>query len=187
MFTTAKDIEAAGEETAPVPSTPDEQVATSEEGPTTDAVAINAKRAQIINLMSSRLKTSLVKKTRATYWDASHEIRIVCSISKSYPDPIYRYWYAYHPTWDAFLAEGKQAYVVWGCLNLDKAFAMPREKLHALLPQMITTTRPDGKIYWHIKILEKGPQQYFLQLPHGVEDLPLAPFEVVEAQSLVSD
>ena len=176
MFTTAKDVSSTEEETLS-----DQTTSTSPtvkiDTPSTNLAAINDKREKIIAMMSSNLKTTLLQKSRATYWDASHKTRVACSISKTYPDSIYRYWYAYHPSWDAFLAEGEHSYVVWGGVDLNVAFMMPRAEFVPHLSKMITTTRPDGKEYWHVKILEKSPGTYFLQLPHAEDDLALAPFQ----------
>ncbi len=142
-----------------------------------DPTAISVTLDAVIDAVSKKLQTGFVKKTRATYWDSSHALRVICSISKPYNKGIYRYWYAYHPAWDDFLEDGETSYVVWGCLDLRKAFVIPRSEFKVHLSNMITTTRPDGKMYWHVKILEKEPDTYYLQIPQG-KDLALKPYEL---------
>jgi hypothetical protein len=36
-------------------------------------------------------------------------------------------WYAYHPAWDSFLAEGERSFFVLGCVDRSEAFAIPRK------------------------------------------------------------
>jgi hypothetical protein len=50
----------------------------------TDGITLQRKRSDIINAMSSRLGTPLSARSRALYWNASHEVRVACSISKRY-------------------------------------------------------------------------------------------------------
>lgn len=178
MFSAAKDVGEAAEEVsaeAEVHSAASDQV----ESHSMDIAAINAKREQLLSAASKTLGRALVKKTRATYWDPTHEVRVTCSISKAYPDnSIYRYWYAYHPAWDSFLAEAKDAYAIWGGLDIGFGFMVPQADLKAHLDKMNKTVRPDGKTYWHIKILEKVPGNYFLQLPLADDDLPLEKYKL---------
>lgn len=179
MFTTAADVGAAVVEEAVTSQEVDAGASSPEEGAESGLTAINEKRDELIKLMSARVGAALLRKSRATYWDAAHQTRVVCSVSKPYLGSIYRYWYAYHPSWDEFLVEGVSRYVVFGATDLDVAFVIPRDQLHEKLLHLIKTTRPDGKYYWHIKILEPSPGNYFLGLSHNAEeDWPLLPFQV---------
>lgn len=177
MFATAKDLDAAIEETPTTEST--ENAPFNDSPPSTDTIAINTKRDQLIRAMSEKLDVGLVRKTKATYWDISREIRVVCSISKPYSDSIYRYWYAYHPTWDEFLAGGTQGYMIWGATDLDFSFVFSRGEFQRLLGGMLTTTRLNGKIYWHVKIIEAEAGRYSLHLPHTGKDLSLETHKVL--------
>jgi hypothetical protein len=119
----------------------------------------------------------LIKKSRAVYWDSAHTFRAVCTISKRYDRKgSVPYWYAYHPAWDAFLGEVQEGYFVLGCMDLEQAFALPVSTLRQQLSYLNTTTKPDGTIYWHIKIIEPSPGKFALQLPKTGKSLPLELF-----------
>ena len=46
------------------------------------------------------------------------------------------------------------------------------------LAQLNTTVTPDGKRYWHVKLLEPRAGQYSLQLPNAGSSLPLANYRL---------
>src|SRR5206468_1492303 len=104
-------------------------------------------------------------KSRALFWNAEHETRIACSISKRYPKS-YLYWYAYHPEWNQFLQEAKEAYFVLGCMDLDIAFAIPLKVIAAHLDSLNTTTT-SKKTYWHIHIIEDDDEKFAIPLRNG--------------------
>jgi hypothetical protein len=175
MFTAAKDVEGGDDTKAPSEG--------GEEGSSgwqfTDPKLIQAKREAIAQAFGDTQSTKLVKKTRATYWDASHAKRIVCTVSKRYVENAAApYWYAYHPSWDSFLAEGATGHFVLGCMDLNVAFAIPLEILRQQLDKLNTTMKPDGTHYWHVKILELGSGRYGLQLPKVGGRLELDPYVV---------
>lgn len=108
MFTTAKDVEAgviekAAEKSEDAPSSEPKDTQTGPSGWVfTDAAVLDAKRPEVIDALAKKLGTKFIKKAER-YWDAAHDKRIACSISKRYPRGGYPYWYAYHPQWDDFL------------------------------------------------------------------------------------
>jgi hypothetical protein len=61
-------------------------------------------------------------------------------------------------------------------MDLDRAFALPVSTLREQLSNLNTTTKPDGTIYWHIKIIEPSSGKFALQLPKTGKSLPLEPF-----------
>jgi len=144
LFTTATDVEAAVVETAAATEEVDATIATAESATKsgwefTDFAVLDRKRGQIVDAMGAKLGTKLIKKSRALFWDANHECRIACTVSKRYTKRAsYPYWYAYHPQWEEFLGEGTDAYFVLGCMDLPEAFAIPlkilRSHLDALNP-----------------------------------------------------
>jgi hypothetical protein len=178
IFTAATDIEA---------QEPDDDSPTS--GPVnatmpsswefTDAALLARKRDEIVDALSRKLDTRLLRNTRALYWSADHATRAVCTISKRYTKrSALPYWYAYHPQWDEFLSEASDgaALMVLGCMDLDVAFAIPRPVIHALLPDLNTTTVERGT-YWHLHIAEPKSGTFELVVPRR-DYLPLAPFQV---------
>jgi hypothetical protein len=173
MFSTAKDVSGSDEVVSEdAPAADEESGATL--APLVDRDAESAKRDELIRGLSAKYGRALIKKSRATYWTSTHDFRVVCSISKAYTrKSIYRYWYAFHPKWKEFLSGCADSYIAWGCLDRDHAFLLPYAELEPLLSRMATTTCPTGAIYWHIKIVEKTPNNFFLRLTDG-SDIQLA-------------
>ena len=169
MFTTAKDIEAdlvtelptieIEAESKGIDS--DEAIAVTHE--MTDSRLLQLKREAIVAAMSSRLGDTLVKKSRALYQSANHEKRIACTISKRY-DAGSTYWYAYHPKWDDFLKDGSKGYFVLGCMDLNRAFALPRDTIYSILGDLHISETETSR-YWHIHINERSQSGYELVIP----------------------
>jgi hypothetical protein len=178
MFTAAKDVEATVEAENP------ESVASSGESEGSGWVftpthLIDAKREKILDALATRDGKRLIKRSRALYWDAGHTYRVVCTVSKRYTKKGQPpYWYAYHPAWDSFLAEGEKGFVVLGCADADVAFVLPHDEIRLHLDDLNTTTNKDGSLYWHVKILELQPGKFALQLPKAGTHLPLERFAV---------
>jgi hypothetical protein len=188
MFTAATDVETAtleiiedDKEKITTPALNDTVVAPSG-WEFTDFAVLDKKRADIIEAMSRKMKTKLIKKSRALFWDATHEMRIACSISKRYPKS-YLYWYAFHPEWREFLSEGKDSYFVLGCMDLDIAFAIPLKVIIANLESLNTTTT-SKKTYWHIHIVEGLSGGYAVPLRHG-KQLPIDSYKIPIEKDLV--
>jgi hypothetical protein len=139
----------------------------------TDSRLLQEKREEILQSISQKIGAALIKRSRALYWDASHDKRVACSISKRYTKPgPYRYWYAFHPQWDEFLRDGKTGLFVLGCMDQSFAFSIPWEILNPLLPYLNTTTT-DRSTYWHIHIGEDMESGYYLVVSKKEHDLPL--------------
>ena len=56
----------------------------------TDTALLDQKRAEIIDALGKKIGAKLIKKSRALFWDAMHEKRVACSISKRYTKGSYR-------------------------------------------------------------------------------------------------
>jgi hypothetical protein len=78
--------------------------------------------------------------------------------------------------WDSFLGEAEYGYFVLGCMDLERAFALPVLTLREQLSHMSTTTKADGTSYWHIKIIEPSPNRFALQLPKTGKSFALEQF-----------
>lgn len=179
MFTTAKDVEANTIETTQEKAEALPTVAKDKTTPSgwefTDIAVLDAKRAKLVEALAKKLSTKLIKKSRALYWDAAHEKRIACSISKRYLKGSYPYWYAYHPQWDDFLGEGSQSFFVLGCMDLPRGYAIPLDVLRKSLPALNTTTT-ERSTYWHIHLTEQGNGSLALLLPKSSQQLLLEDF-----------
>lgn len=175
MFSTARDVVEASVEVTAAPDQTEE--AEDAEAVVIDVAAIALQKERIVSAVGRRLGTSLVKRTRATFWDSARSTRIVCSISRNHMKGNYRYWYAYHPKWDAFLQEARERYVVWGCLDVGVAFMIPHETMRQQLDALSVTRRPNGVMYWHVKILCDNEGRYALQRSIG-GNMDLSPFQI---------
>lgn len=182
MFTAATDVETipsdVSEDDKPVSATEalaKAKSATPSGWEFTDFAVLDKKRSDIIEAISSKIGPKLIKKSRALFWDAGHEKRVACSISKRYPKS-YLYWYAYHPEWNEFLLGGLESYFVLGCMDLDFAFAIPLRVLSANLDALNTTTT-SKKTYWHIHIVEAEAGGFAIPLHKG-KQLQIDQFKV---------
>jgi hypothetical protein len=179
MFTAARDVESTVD-AEKQPGSEDEDEGSSWQF--TDPALMQEKRDQIVNAFGKGHGLKLIRKGRALYWNADHSFRAVCTISKRYlRRGTAPYWYAYHPTWDSFLGEAETGFFVLGCMDLDVAFAIPVQELRQHLDEL-NTTEKDGKIYWHVKILEPQPKAYALQMPKSGKHLALSEYSFSVAQ-----
>lgn len=141
----------------------------------TDAAALQEKRLQIIDALGDHEGVHLLQKSRAQYWNSTRNVRAVCSISKRYEGKNQNpYWYAYHRQWDSFLDEGERAYFVLGCMDLERAFAVPRDAIRSILPMLHQSVRESGA-YWHIHLVEKQGGIEIL-IPNSPSGFPLDQF-----------
>lgn len=176
LFTAAKDVEDKVEE---VGSAAEDGEETESSWEFTAPALLTAKRSVIIAAVSAHLGHTLIKRTRATFWDTEKTYRAVCTLSKRYNrgDSI-PYWYAYHPGWDAFLTDGRVSVIVLGAMDLDRCFVIPHSLMRARLNELNTTEKPNGALYWHIKIIEPVPGSFSLQMPRTDAHLSLAEYAV---------
>jgi hypothetical protein len=132
----------------------------------------------IVASLANNEGSPLIRKSRALYWNAVRDLRAACSISKLYTGKNQNpYWYAYHPTWDEFLAPAKKGFFVLGCMDRDEAYAIPQPKMAEVLQYLHTTVPKDGKTYWHIH-LKEGPSGLEMVLPKTGKTLQLKQFAI---------
>ena len=177
VFAATKDIEVSAVEV--LAEDPIEEVV-SHTNIKTPSEVISEIRDRIIEAAAVKFGEPLIKKTRAMYWSPSHEIRVACTISKRYESQgIFKYWYAYHPSWDVFLGEGSSAALVLGCVDLDVAFVLPLDVIRGALKYLNVTEKSEDDRYWHLKSLEPEAGKYFLQVPTPGADIQLMKYQVV--------
>ncbi|UYV16199.1 hypothetical protein [Porphyrobacter sp. ULC335] len=111
---------------------------------------LEAKRSEAIKALGDKLGCKLVRERRASYSSPNDTVRAVAVISKRYENKAEPYWYAYHPTQDQFLAEANSGYFVLGCVDLDRAYAIPLEKMRQYTLSLYQTTL-EHRQYWHVK------------------------------------
>jgi hypothetical protein len=181
MFTAATDVETTIVEVSArseITAEPSNDEATGSGWQFTDFRLLDAKRQQIVDTLARRLGETLIKKSRALFWNADHGKRAACSISKRYLGrSTYPYWYAYHPQWDDFLGGGDEGYFILGCMDLDVAYAIPLPVMRANLAWLNTTTT-SRSTYWHIHLVEIDNGEHALALPKKQGQLSLAEYKL---------
>lgn len=183
VFTAATDVEVVPEvEVIPNGQGSESQIQPPVRAPAkapyqfTDSALLQSKRVQIITTLGAREGVHLLQKSRAQYWNAGRDVRAVCSISKRYEGKSQNsYWYAYHPPWDEFLADGERAFFVLGCMDRSEAFAIPLDELRPILPSLHQSVREGGN-YWHIHLTEQ-PKGLAIIIP-GASPFPLDRFSL---------
>ncbi|MEQ1947213.1 MAG: hypothetical protein ABL995_08490 [Bryobacteraceae bacterium] len=155
IFTTTENVESQQEieQQAPIPAgeEPDEQEAGKQIR--TDPELLNAKRQQAVDAFALLKGKELVKRSKTLYWSPDKEFRVCCAVSKRYEvkGDYQPYWYAYHPSWDSFLAEGKEAFFILSCMDRNDAFAIPYSWIELNKKNMNVTDRGD-RSYWHVPV-----------------------------------
>ena len=119
----------------------------------TDPDLLNAKRQQAVDAFAAQKGKELVKRSRPLFWSPDKEPRVCCAVSKRYEAKggYQPYWYAYHPSWDAFLAEGKDAFFILSCMDRDDAFAIPFSWMEKNKKNMNISERGE-RSYWHVPV-----------------------------------
>jgi hypothetical protein len=123
------------------------------------------------------LKTSFVKKSRASYLSSDGKVGVVCAVSKQYERRGERgFWFAFHPHQKDFLSSLQKAYVAFGCGSEKLLLLIPRDTFTPWLDGMNKTTLED-RFYWHVHIYwEDDP--ITLYRSKGFPKIDLKPFLV---------
>lgn len=176
VFETQKDVEEkiveADAEVSPIaqPGVETEQSAGWAFTPTDE---IEGKRDSILKRFFSAHGSGYKRITRAQYVSET-DVRVVCSISKRYKRDYQPYWYAFHPNWLEFLQTGADGFLILGCMDRDKAYALPVGVVSAHLDKLNKTEKPD-RFYWHVALLLEGGALY-LNMSKTGDKLSLEPF-----------
>ncbi len=153
IFTTAVNVESQQEIEQETPTTAGEDEDEHEGGKQvrTAPELLNGKRQQAVEAFAILKGKELVKRSRTLFWSPDKELRVCCAVSKRYEGDYQPYWYAFHPKWDEFLAEGKEGYFIISCMDRDEAFAVPYSWIQKNKGNLNVTDRGD-RSYWHVPI-----------------------------------
>jgi hypothetical protein len=159
IFTTTIDVESGqtNVQATPMVENGAEEHEISGKQVRTDPELLNAKRQQVVDAFAILKRKELVKRSRTLFWSPDKELRVCCAVSKRYEGDYQPYWYAYHPNWNEFLAEGKESYFIISCMDRDEAFSVPYSWIEKNKTNLNMTNRGD-RSYWHVPIttLEGG-------------------------------
>ena len=173
IFTTAADVEISQDAEQQAP--PEEPGAEASKQERTDTELLNAKRDQAVTAFGLLKGKELVKRSRTLYATPDDELRVCCAVSKRYESDYQPYWYAYHPTWDEFLAQGKESYFVLACMDRQEAYAIPYAWLNDNKQNLNMTDR-GVRSYWHIAINTLPDGNLAINVSKIGNKVPLTPF-----------
>ena len=139
----------------------------------TELHLIEAKRKKIIHALSAREKQMLMKAHGAYYSNVEGSLKAICTLSKRYPTGS-PYWYGYAPPWDEFLASAKSSFIVLGCMDRDRAYAIPHQRVQMLLPHLHRT----GEKHWHLALDEDEKGELQLNVPGAGTKIKLGEFAI---------
>ena len=115
----------------------------------------------------------LVKTHGVLYSSPDGTMKAACTISKRYSTGA-PYWYGYAPRWEAFLSKAKTSFIVLGCVDRDRAYAIPFERISKLLPHLHRTPQR----HWHLVLEENPAGDIELAVPKTGSKIGLKEFEV---------
>ncbi len=155
IFTATVNVESQQEIEQQVPIAAGEEQEEQDSGKQvrTDPELLNAKRQQAMDAFAVLKGKELVKRSKTLYWSPDKEFRVCCAVSKRYEvkGDYQPYWYAYHPSWDSFLSEGKESYFILSCMDRNDAFAIPYSWIEQNKKNLNVTDRGD-RSYWHVPV-----------------------------------
>ncbi len=174
VFLTAEDVK---EETDP------EDAEDSAVTKTRSPVAFNA---ECVERVQKHLGRNLIKQSRVSWRSPDGRLAVLCTVSRAYEQPgIVGYWYAYHPHQREFLGNAEKAFAAFGCGSKDIVLLIPKDALDGWLDGLHTTTRDDGRSYWHVRIQNEGGKFRLLRRA-GFESVDLTAYllpPTVEAEA----
>lgn len=137
---------------------------------------IEVTRQRIVAAVSRKYRP-VVKKSGVLYWSTDKKLRVAIGVSSRYQNRSWPYWYAYHPQWDAFLADAATGFYILGCADLDVAYAISFERIHGWLKRLRTTTK-GTRLYWHVDLDANAPRlnEALLRLVDPRADEPVGSF-----------
>jgi hypothetical protein len=182
IFTTAIDVENQ-RETEEGGASNEEENQTEYRQVKTDFDLLNAKRQRSVDSFGVFKRSEFVRYSRTLFWSPDKSLRVCCVVSKRYASDYQPYWYAYHPRWDQFLAEGKESFFILTCMDLDYAFAVPYSWLAANKRNLNVTDRGD-KSYWHVALTTIEGGALAINISRIGQKLSLEPyrFEITRAK-----
>lgn len=141
-----EDVQEVLQETHPVAEQELDFTYTQDRTPTK---TLEAARRAAVDQGGRATGKQFVKRSRAKYESADGEARLVCAVSKVYPDG--GLWYGYHPEQDTFLSGAANGFYAIVGVGMEGMFLIPRDWLAAQLDHLWTTEKPD-RMYWHIVV-----------------------------------
>lgn len=179
IFTTAVNVESQQEIEQETPASHGDGEGENEAGKQirTDPDRLDAKRQEAVDWFAFSKGKELVKRSKTLFWSRDKEFRVCCAVSKHYDakGEYQPYWYAYHPAWDAFLAEGKEGFFILSCMDRSEAFAIPYSWIQQNKKNLNVTDRGD-RSYWHVPVTTVDDGKLAINLSKIQVKAPLEPY-----------
>lgn len=98
------------------------------------------------------LRTTLLKRSRATFIAPDKDLRLICAISREHVrSGSHSYWFAFHPHQAEYLATGDNSYVAFGCGSEQQLLLIRYTEFAPWLDGMNETTTKE-RTYKHVSI-----------------------------------
>ena len=172
IFTTALDVET--QQISDHDAVAGEQERDSSKQDRTDSDLLNSKRQEAVDAFAAAKGKDLIRYSRTLYWSSDKKTRTCCAVSKRYQIDYQPYWYAFHPNWDRFLAEGEDSFFILACMDQNEAYAVPHSWITANKKNLNVTEKGE-KSYWHIA-LTLDRRLLAINLSRIGKKVPLQPF-----------
>ena len=128
----------------------------TQEGASKSVSAAASYHQECVERVSAFLGEKFIKQGSISYASADGTDRLICAVSKQYVRSGQSfYWYAFHPSQNEFLADGRRAHVVYGCGSAEKVVLIPFETFLPWVGEMNQSVKGE-RHYWHVHIHEVG-------------------------------
>ena len=119
---------------------------------------------ECLKRIETKLNINLIKQSRISYSNKDKSTGLVCAISKPHKQGQFqKFWFAFHPHQQDFLADFENAFVAYGCGSPDNTFLIPYKEFEPFVKNFWTTEN-DERMYWHI-VIHCRNKKYFLAQP----------------------
>ncbi|MET4800050.1 hypothetical protein [Bradyrhizobium sp. LB11.1] len=124
-------------------------------------------------------EVTLQQMTKSYFEAPSGEMRVVCTFSSRYENKGKRkYWFGYHKIWDRWLEGSREGFLLLGCKDSRRCFALPLSFVQTQLPNLrFTGTGKDQ--YWHLDIVDVGNEKNLLDVPRLQKTIELSRYSFV--------
>lgn len=136
---------------------------------------IEIARTRLLEALAAKDGIHLSKRSQATFQNATGDYRVVCSVSKVYPDG--GMWYAYHPSWDTFLVDAENGLLCLAIVDANFGFVIPRSVIAEQLGNLNSSGDPSQPEYWHLVVRELAGSWSLVR--RGLDVLSLEPYKVL--------
>jgi len=143
----------------------------------TDKDKIDAFKIEIARRIARKFEANLIRN-RSSFEDPQQNLRFAVAVSKIY-ERRDKYWYAYHTRQKDYLSEAASGFFVLGCLDTERAFAIPVGHMNKYAEGMLTTT-PKGdasKLYHHV-VIRYEDNKHFIYVHPTQSEIDIEEFEL---------